>query len=281
MKVYSLALVCLLQEAVAFVVFPNAGAPKATVLKSTADDDTALWMASGLAEAPGAVGAIKDDSALTEIWENTPAVRVEGQSLRTWTVDHKIDMHHVSLKTEGRPLTAKIDLWHGPDYTPNTLKLYIEDGLMRPFHAIVATPLTGNTIAVYNEASLEYPFDCVVEGDTSKSSLNYAPGDLYERLPLKNVQGGMIVSYSFDSDVDSVEILLKTDGRNLKGRIELLTGPNNIKQVMDYYSSNGKKRPFYAVIQTPGPGNVVRIINENTIEYPFGCIVEPYITSED
>ena len=95
------------------------------------------------------------------------------------------------------------------------------------------------------------------------------------------MQGGMIISYSFDAEVESVEVLLKTDGRNLKGRIELLTGPNNIKQVMDYYSSNGYKRPFYAVIQTPGPGNVVRIINENTIEYPFGAIVEPYVTTED
>jgi len=151
--------------------------------------------------------------------------------------------------------------------------------IIRPFNAVVATPLSGNTIAVFNEATMEYPIDAVVQGDVSKSSLNLAPAELLERKELRNVQGQQIISYAFEEDVQSVEVLLKTDGRNLKGRIEILEGPNNIKQVMEYYSSNGYKRPFYAVIQTPGPGNVVRIVNENTIEYPFGAIVEPYVVS--
>jgi hypothetical protein len=289
MKFSLLALCCLVRGTTAFVV-PTPTNAQVTALKSTAEGDGALWMANEVPEAPeapvaidvpeqpaGPLDTVQDGAALNEIWKSSPSVRIEGESLRTWTVDQQVNMMHVSLSTTGRPLTAKIDLWHGPDYTPSHLKIYLEDGLVRPFNAIVATPLSGNTIAIYNEASMEYPFDCVVEGDVGKASLNLAPAALYESCEAKNVQGGMVTSYAFDSTVESVEILLKTDGRNLKARIELLTGPNNIKQVMEYYASDGKKRPFYAVIQTPGAGNVVRLVNENSVEYPFNAIVEPYV----
>lgn len=187
------------------------------------------------------------------------------------------------MVTEGRPLNANLELWHGPDYTPSKMGIYIEDGLVRPFNALVATPLGSNAIAIRNTNTGEYPLDARVlaggNGD-GPGALFSAPKKLAATTVGKTVQGGMVVTYPFAPAVESVQILLKTDGRNLKARVELLQGPNNIKQVIEYYSSDGYKRPFFAVIDTPGTGNVVRIVNENTVEYPFTASVEPFLVNK-
>lgn len=166
------------------------------------------------------------------------------------------------------------------DYTPSKLGVYIEDGDLRPFNAIIATPLAGNTIAVYNTAHQEYPLTACAYGNMEDGSAGLIElrQTLAEESVPKVVQGGgMVAAFPFDASVQSIQILLKTDGRNLNARIELLQGPNNIKQVMEYYSSDGYKRPFYAILESPGVGNMIRIVNQNTVEYPFTAQVEPYL----
>lgn len=150
---------------------------------------------------------------------------------------------------------------------------------MRPFNAVIATPGEGNSIAIYNTAQQEYPLTACVYGNMEDSSalLEDRQG-LSERGIARVVQGGgMVTTYPFDASVQSIQVLLKTDGRNLNARVELLQGPNTNKQVMEYYSSDGKKRPFFAIIECPGNGNMIRIVNQNTLEYPFYAAVEPYL----
>ena len=50
---------------------------------------------------------------------------------------------------------------------------------------------------------------------------------------------------------------------------------------MEVYAENGFARPFFAIIDTPGTGNVVRIVNSATIKFPITVIVEPYITDDN
>eukprot|EP00339_Tiarina_fusa_P003017 CAMPEP_0117022280 /NCGR_PEP_ID=MMETSP0472-20121206/16761_1 /TAXON_ID=693140 ORGANISM="Tiarina fusus, Strain LIS" /NCGR_SAMPLE_ID=MMETSP0472 /ASSEMBLY_ACC=CAM_ASM_000603 /LENGTH=304 /DNA_ID=CAMNT_0004728093 /DNA_START=75 /DNA_END=989 /DNA_ORIENTATION=+ len=198
-------------------------------------------------------------------------VTVQGGSLRTWSfATTKIERVQVKLSTNGRPLNADVDLWQGPDNTPQKMAVYIEDGALRPFNAIVETPRGQNTVAVLNTASMEYPLSAEVAAGT-------AGADMYDLASEGvTVQGGAIKTYSFGAPVGSVQILLKTDGRPLNARLELLQGPNNNKQVIDVYTEDGLDRPFYAIIETPGSGNVIRIVNTATMEYPLTCSVDPY-----
>ena len=50
--------------------------------------------------------------------EGDATILVQGGSLRTWSYrSPSVEQVQVVLSTEGRPLDADIELWHGPDNT--------------------------------------------------------------------------------------------------------------------------------------------------------------------
>jgi len=199
------------------------------------------------------------------------SILVQGGSLRTWSYRSPlVEQVQVVLSTEGRPLDADIELWHGPDNTPTKMRVYVENGQLRPFSSVIETPRGPNTVAIRNIGQLEFPFAAdVFANDVEDPSADCLASSM-------TIQGGALRTYPFDPLVDSVEVLLKTDGRPLNARIELLQGPNNNKQVVELYAEDGLDRPFFCILETPGSGNVVRIVNTAPVEFPMAAAVVPH-----
>jgi len=209
----------------------------------------------------------------TSLLAKSPEVTVQGGSLKTWAFSSpSVERVMCVLKTEGRPLDADVELWAGPDNTPHKIRVYIENGATRPFSCVMETPRGPNTIAVRNIGQLEFPLFSQIEAVSANGPL----GGEISAEPLSApivIQGGALRTFPFDPSVESVQVLLKTDGRPLNARIELLQGPNNNKQVIELYTEDGLDRPFYAILESPGSGNVIRIVNTATVEFPMTASV--------
>jgi hypothetical protein len=259
--------------------------------------------------------APSSDTIKTAEQRSSTPITVHGGCLKTWSfVSPHVERVQVVLKTEGRPLEANIELWQGPDNTPVKMRVFVEDGSLRPFSAVIETPRRApNTVAIRNIAQMEFPLEAYVvaatattdhnsnnnNGYSSSQSTDYGTrynnnnNNGYSRLQSRDdgstrsydtdtptttiIQGGALRTFAFDPSVESVQVLLKTDGRPLNGRVELLQGPTNKKQVIELYTEDGMARPFFAVIETPGIGNVVRVVNTATVEFPLTAWVEPYL----
>jgi len=218
-----------------------------------------------------------------EVWDTLayPST-IQGGSLRTWSFQRPRESVEVLLKSDGRPLHADVQLGHGPDNVPQRVGVYMEDGGERTFRAVIMTPRvstgSSDTLAIRNTGVMEFPlYAGVVEDGTYATGvdLSYAMSS-----PRRTLQGGAVHTYPFDYGVSSVMVVMQTDGRPLNARIELLNGPNRQKEVIEVYCEDGMERPFIAILETPQSGNVVRIVNTATVEFPISASVEPYSTGD-
>jgi len=240
---------------------------------STTEDTTS----TGYAAPTGAQVPVPKDTK--ELLETVVPVQVQGGSLKTCSFDGSVERITIFLKTTGRPLNANVELWQGPDNAPQKMAVYLEDGAERPFRASVEAPGSGNAVAIRNTGQMEFPLTAGLETD---SSTGPAPSEtLLANSKFRTVQGGAVFTSPYPAAVQSVQVALRTDGRPLNARVELLNGPNNNKQVMEVYTEDGSKRPFYVIIETPGSGNVVRIVNTATVEFPLTAAIEPYIVDNN
>jgi len=217
-------------------------------------------------------------SLVEQILRTQRPVQIQGNSLKTWVTNPNVEAVHVALRSEGRPVHADVELWNGPNNIPYKLRVYVEDGYIRPFSAVVGTPRGTNTVAVRNISPIEFPMDAAVapENEVDAPSIGETP----VQNPPMQIQGNSLHTFRFNHNIQAVQVMLRTDGRPLNARIELWQGPNNVKQVVDIYTDDGLDRPFYMIIDTPGMENVIRVANTATIEFPLDASVEAYSVGE-
>jgi len=263
MKLSALALLAVIPAASAFS--PAVSGRVNTALNVGGSLDTRTGAGIGLDSSAGSLSANKRKAV-----DPADTILVQGGSLKTWSfASPALERLQVRLTTEGRPLDADIELWQGPDNTPCKMRVYVEDGSLRPFSAVIETPRGPNTVAIRNIGQIEFPLAAkVAADDVDRPAADIASAAM-------TIQGGALRTYPFDPSVESVQVMLKTDGRPLNARIELLQGPNNNKQVIELYTEDGLDRPFFAVIETPGSGNVVRVVNTAPVEFPMTASVVP------
>jgi len=226
--------------------------------------------------APGEVAVASPSGVMRAGQMTDTSILVQGGSLRTWSYrSPAVEQVQVVLSTEGRPLDADIELWHGPDNTPVKMRVYCENGQLRPFSTVIETPRGPNTVAIRNIGQIEFPIAADVIAEAVDQPTPEAASSSM------TIQGGALRTYPFDPTVDSVQVLINTDGRPLNARLELLQGPNNNKQVIELYTEDGCDRPFFCFLPTPGSGNVVRVVNTSPVEFPMYASVVPYTINND
>lgn len=223
--------------------------------------------------------ALRESPIDDDFMEKAPgATRIQGDTLRTFDFPD-VNTNRVqvgAVGSSGRPLHSRIEYWHTPSYIPFQVTAYSEDGLERPIDCVIETPKHPKTIGFYNTASQQMPLTAAVH-DTRMVS----PYDAVAKspdAPCDVVQGGgMIKYYNFDSDVEAIQVYIRSPQYNMKAKLEITTGPNSVRQTYEIYCSSGYKTPFYTVIQTPGDEPcTLRMINQNSVEFPFDAYVLPY-----
>lgn len=196
------------------------------------------------------------------------AQRVEGKTRKTWKFsDDTKDRVQVAVGSEGRPVHADIQLWLGPDWTPFMAKAYTEDGKLRPIQTLVGTRNKHATIEVRNNG--EYEFPLTAASNYATDSMAEVPHEIPSTTAGERVDGQALTSFFVDPAAQQVEIVLKTDGKQLNARIELLNAPNNPKQTFEVFTNNGELNSLVVCFNIIDSGNTVRVVNLAPVEFPL------------
>ncbi|CAB9504756.1 expressed unknown protein [Seminavis robusta] len=206
---------------------------------------------------------------------------VQGNSRRTWS-NSGYDPYGgnkdtvVQMDTQGRPMSATLEVWEGPNYTPLKVNLYSEDGNRRPFQTLVETPRDGraHAVTVNNDGPQEMPVNAHVS-----SSYRNDPGSYYNYGPPVDIQrlridgGKALKTVTLPYHVQNVKLSLRSQGGPIKATVELWQGPGAAKQVAQVDSADGQNKPFSAMIDTSG-GTTLAIRNTGPTEFPIDAYVE-------
>lgn len=221
-----------------------------------------------------------------------PMQRVQGGgTIRTYQIPGWADRVQMEIRTNGRPMRCKVQLWLGPLRNVHIMDIDCQDGQLSPYRAGLKFQADGQgrVLSIQTSESQEMPVDVAVTVPSVERSAEIAMAfdQIWSTSDKVKVQGavvgsgeaGAVRTFPVDSDVDAVQFMCwsrDTGKKSLKAKIEVLQGPNNKRQVYDLLCK-GATQPFHAVFETPGAGWVIRIVNKKSIEDGlFQAVVLPY-----
>uniref|UniRef100_A0A6S8XLC5 Uncharacterized protein n=2 Tax=Ditylum brightwellii TaxID=49249 RepID=A0A6S8XLC5_9STRA len=267
----------------AFCLFSNAAA---FTVKTPRSSSTALRMSDAQLGFPGAPTGGNEPEVFSL---DLPFQRFEGgDTLRTWKMPQDGERVEYVVKTNGRPMKAKIELWQGPIRKTHELTIDMQDGDKTPFRAILKYKKGPQVLKISNIGPYEFPLMAAVHVPTNERAekLRKMTEDLFEKSPKEFVQGGpggstkggAIRTFPIPNNVKSAQMIVwskEVSGKGSKALIEVLQGPNNPKQVLDF-SVAGGSQPYHCVFATPGEGVTIRFTSKQFLEFPTRIVVLPY-----
>jgi hypothetical protein len=202
-----------------------------------------------------------------------------GNTVRTYQMPLWATRVQMRFETNGRPLKGEANLWVGPIRKTHTLKFDTESGVEFPIEALLKFKVGPPVLKISTEENQNYPMSVGVfvppperaaELEANTDKVWNACKEEKQRIQGSNTDGryGARVNWTVPHNVDSIQLLgwSKDVGKkSFKLDIELLQGPNNIKQKF-FLQCGGGSQPYHAVLQTPGSGWTVRIRNKKYVE---------------
>lgn len=232
-------------------------------------------------------------------FEMFPEFKVEripgGDTVRTYQMPIWAERCQYFIKTEGRPLRAEVQLWLGPLRNTHTMQIESVDGALTPYKATLKFKKTPTLRIITRghefpiEAGVNVPPPARAEALAANTEKLWKAARIPEEKQL--IQGGDTDGkngayryWNIPDNVKSVQMLCwskDTSKKSFKMRIEALQGPNNPKQKI-FLQCGGGSQPYHAVLQTPGPGWMVRIQNKKFVEDGLTQVaILPYDEDED
>lgn len=222
-----------------------------------------------------------------------PMKRIEGGgTVRTWDIPTETERLQYVLETNGRPLKAKVELWEGPVRLLHSMDVNLEDGSQTPYKGMLAFPKGPKALKISTTGSQEFPctFGAEVPSMERTKQLIAFQNDVWDSNPKHTMQGtvqegglGAVKAFPISDSIESVQIMWwskDTGKRAAKSKIEVLQGPNSIRQVFDLHCE-GTTQPYHAIIETPGPGWTIRMWSKAPMEYPHEIVVEPHTVADN
>mmetsp|Transcript_40607 Transcript_40607/g.98073 ORF Transcript_40607/g.98073 Transcript_40607/m.98073 type:complete len:346 (+) Transcript_40607:344-1381(+) len=203
-----------------------------------------------------------------------------GGTVRTYKMPLWADKCQMLFTTDGRPMKAEANLWLGPIRVVHTIKIDMEDGARTPYQSTITFKKFGQVLKVSTSDSLEFPVlaGVYVPNPERAKDLHKNTIEVFDNATpqeKKRIQGGSTLGgggavryWTVPPNVQSVQVIgwSKDVGKkSFKLKVEVLQGPNNIKQGF-FLQCGGSTQPYHGVLQTPGPGSIIRITNQKFLE---------------
>lgn len=215
--------------------------------------------------------------------------RIEGmKTVRNYRIPYGCERVQYMLSTPtGRPLKATVELWIGPIRKVHTLEIKSERA---PVRATLKFKQGVEVITIKSDTNGAYPISaCVVIPTPERSAeLNANTELLWKISPKTKIQGGLIQggktktvgairNFHIPSGAIAAQVIVwarDVGKKSFKLRIEILQGPNNIKQTY-FLQCGGGSQPYHTIYELSNPSlpdgydagtTVIRMINQKFLE---------------
>jgi len=214
-----------------------------------------------------------------------------GKSRLTFKMPLGAERAQIYVQSNGRPLTARVELWLGPIRRVHFMDIKCMNGSETPYRGCIKFKNTDSAGPQTLEISTsdDSAFPALVGVDVMTPERSAERQKVFDAIWKSSTklysQGDKTVrSIPIADHVKSVQLLVwsKDVGKkSFKVNVEFLQGPNCKRQYYELQCGGGTQ-PYHAVFETPGNGWTMRWVNTKTIhDGSHEFVVVPYEVEDD